>query len=72
MSRFEVGRWQLLDILGDAVEGWVIFTDQGAACVVHEAAELAGADIVDPLDRRARVGDDILAMLVVEVTETHF
>ena len=38
---------------------------------VPEAAELAGADIVDPLDRRARVGDDILAMLVVEVTETH-
>ena len=68
---FEVGGGQLRHVLGDAVERRVAFAQQRAAGLVHEAAERQCADVVDPLGRRARIGDDVLTICVVEIAVVH-
>ena len=68
---FEIGSWHLGNILGDAVESRIALAQQGAAGMIHEAAEGQGADVIDPLDRRFGGGDHVFAMFVVKVPVVH-
>jgi hypothetical protein len=63
----EVLGGELLNVAGDAVVGRISPADQGTTRVVDEPAEVTRAKVVDPLDRRARIGDDVLALVFVEV-----
>jgi hypothetical protein len=57
----------LLDIFRDAIESWVVLTDQCAAGMVHKSAELQRANVVDPFRGRARIGDHIFTADVEEL-----
>src|SRR5271157_6543543 len=68
---FEVRGGQLRDIFGEAVQRRVPLAEQGSAGMVHKAAEGQRADVVDPLHRRSGIGDDILAVCIIEETVGH-
>jgi len=61
----------LLDVLGNAIESGVIFTDERTPGVVDEAAELARANVIDPFHRCARISDDIFSICLVEKSVAH-
>ena len=67
----ELGARQLRDVLGDPVQRGISLAQQKTARVVDEATEAERANVVDPFDRRARVGNHVLAGLVVEVAVLH-
>ncbi len=68
---FEIGRRYLLDILRDAVESGVLFTDERAASVVYKTAKLQCANVINPLCWRARIGNYVLSVVIVEVAVVH-
>ena len=68
----EIGGWHLLDVFRHAVEGRILSANERAAGMVHKPAELQRADVVDPFRRRARIGDHILAVEVIEIAVVSF
>jgi hypothetical protein len=71
MGVFEIGRRHLLNVFCDAIERWVILADQRAAGMIDKPAELQCADVIDPFRRRARIGDHIFTIGIVEVAIVH-
>jgi hypothetical protein len=58
------------NIFGDAVNSGIAFAQQNAAGVIDKTAKGNGTDVVNPLHRRFRIGDNVLSLGVVKVTVT--
>jgi len=68
---FKVGGGQLGNVFGDSIGGRITFAEQGAAGMIDESAEGQGADIIDPLNRRLGIDDDVFAIFIVKISVVH-